>query len=58
LGVRDLSVSIAPSQNRIAIDHLLNSIKEATVRGTGAAGAAGKESPPDAPQATEFKWAE
>ena len=58
LGVRDLSVSIAPSQNRIALDHLLNSIKEATVRGKGAAGAAGKEVPSDAPPATEFKWAE
>ncbi|GFE59428.1 AsmA family protein [Geobacter sp. AOG2] len=54
-GVRDLSVSIAPSQNRIALDHLLNSIKEATVRGKGAAG---KEAPSDAAPATEFKWAE
>jgi hypothetical protein len=58
LGVRDLSVSIAPSQNRIAIDHLLKSVKEATVRGTGTAGAAGGETTPDAPPATEFKWAE
>jgi hypothetical protein len=58
LGVRDLSVSIAPSQNRIAIDHLLNSIKEATVRGTGATSTAGKAPPSDTPSATEFKWAE
>lgn len=58
LGVRDLSVTIAPSQNRIAIDHLLNSIKEATVRGKGAAGAAGKDAPAAAPLETEFKWAE
>lgn len=58
LGVRDLSVSIAPSQNRIAMDHLLNSIKEATVRGKGAAGAAGKDAPSDAPPAPEFKWAD
>lgn len=58
LGVRDLSVTIAPGQNRIAIDHLLNSIKEATVRGKGSAGAAGKDAPVAAPPATEFKWAE
>lgn len=35
VGVRDLSVSIAPEQNRIALDHLLDSIKEAAVRGKG-----------------------
>jgi hypothetical protein len=58
LGVRDLSVSIAPSQNRIAIDHLLNSIKEATVRGKSATGTAGKDAPSDASPATEFKWAD
>lgn len=57
-GVRDLGVTIAPSQNRIAIDHLLNSIKEATVRGKGAAGAASKDEPASTPPATEFKWAE
>jgi hypothetical protein len=57
-GVRDLGVTIAPSQNRIAIDHLLNSIKEATVRGKGAAAPAGKDAPAAAPPATEFKWAE
>lgn len=55
-GVRDLGVTIAPSQNRIAIDHLLNSIKEATVRGKSAAGAAAKGAPSAAPPATEFKW--
>ncbi|HCE68813.1 MAG: hypothetical protein A2X82_12945 [Geobacteraceae bacterium GWC2_55_20] len=58
LGVRDLSVTIAPGQNRIAIDHLLNSIKEATVRGKSSAGGAGKDAPVAAPPATEFKWAE
>ncbi|MDD2735461.1 MAG: AsmA family protein [Desulfuromonadaceae bacterium] len=58
LGVRDLSVSIAPSQNRIAIDHLLKSVKEATVRGTGTAGATGGEATSGAPPTTEFKWAE
>ena len=58
LGVRDLSVSIAPSQNRIALDHLLNSIKDATVRGKSATGATGKDTTPDTPPATEFKWVE
>ncbi|MSN27257.1 MAG: DUF748 domain-containing protein [Geobacter sp.] len=58
LGVRDLSVTIAPSQNRIAIDHLLNSIKEATVRGKSSGGAAGKGAPATAPVETEFKWDE
>lgn len=59
-GVRDLSVTIATSQNRIAIDHLLNSIKEATVRGKDAAGATGKTAPAEAAPApaTEFKWAD
>ncbi|MDA8414583.1 MAG: hypothetical protein M0023_12465, partial [Desulfobacteraceae bacterium] len=57
-GVRDLSVTIAPSQNRIALEHLLGSIKEATVRGTGATGATGKETPAEAPPAAEFKWDE
>lgn len=60
LGIRDLSVTIAPSQNRIAIDHLLNSIKEAAVRGKNAAGTAseGENAPVAAPPATEFKWDE
>jgi hypothetical protein len=41
------------------MDHLLNSIREATVRGKGGAtGAAGKDAPADAPPATEFKWDE
>ena len=57
-GVRDLGVTIAPSQNRIALDHLLNSIKVATVRGKSAASPAGKDAPAAAPPATEFKWAE
>jgi len=57
-GVKDLSVTIATSQNRIAIDHLLNSIKEATVRGKGVDGEAAKEGQPAAPPAAEFKWDE
>jgi hypothetical protein len=55
LGIRDLSVSIAPSQNRIALDHLLNAIKEATVRGKAATGAG---VPVEAPVEPEFKWQE
>jgi hypothetical protein len=51
-GVRDLSVSIAPDQNRIALDHLLNTIKQAAERGKKASG----ETAPAAPQ--EFKWEE
>jgi len=55
LGIRDLSVAIAPSQNRIALDHLLNAIKEATVRGKAATGA---KVPAEAPVEPEFKWQE
>jgi hypothetical protein len=58
LGVKDLNVNIAPTQNRIALDHLLESIKEAAVRG---APASGKEPPAKQPQqepAPEFKWEE
>lgn len=51
-GVRDLSVSIAPSQNRIAIDHLIDAVKQAAVRGKAAAPA------PEAPVEPEFKWQE
>jgi hypothetical protein len=62
-GVRDLSVSIAPSQNRISLEHLLDSIREASVRGAPATGAKPEEAPageapagesPAPPQ--EFKW--
>jgi hypothetical protein len=65
-GVRDLNVSIAPAANRIALDHLLESIKEAAVRGkpsTGAQPAAQPgEQPTGQPAETaptqEFKWGE
>ena len=51
-GVRDLSVSIAPDQNRIALDHLFTTIKQAADRGKDAAGAT-------APPVEEgFKWQE
>ena len=68
-GVRDLNVSIAPAQNRISLQHLLDSIKEAVVRGapttgappaeraTGTPAERPAEAPAEAP-ATEFKWGE
>jgi len=55
-GVRDLNVSIAPSQNRIALDHLIESIKQASVSGKAASGK-GKAPAEEAPPA-EFKWEE
>ncbi len=54
-GVRDLSVTIAPSQNRIALDHLMNSIIQASARGKAAAGGGGTETQSAEP---EFKWQE
>jgi len=53
-GVRDLSVTIAPSQNRIALDHLFNSIKQAATRGKAATG----ENVAEPPAEPEFKWQE
>jgi hypothetical protein len=55
-GVRDLSVSVAPAQNRIALDHLFTAVKQAADRGKAAAGA--DSSPAQAPLETEFKWQE
>jgi hypothetical protein len=55
LGIRDLSVSVAPVQNKINLDHLLTSIREAATRGKAAAGGGGETA---APPATEFKWEE
>ncbi|ABK99421.1 hypothetical protein [Pelobacter propionicus] len=58
-GVRDLSVTIAPSQNRIALDHLFNSIRQAASRGKAAAGTAGtKEEQQPAAAEPEFTWDE
>jgi hypothetical protein len=54
-GVRDLKVTVTETQNRIALDHLLNSISQAVSRGKGGAG---KESPAGAAPAPEFKWNE
>jgi hypothetical protein len=59
-GVRDLSVSIAPTQNRIGLDHLFESIKEASTRGKASTGATGAQPQPAEPAAPsqEFKWGE
>lgn len=51
LGMRDLSVSVAPVQNRIALDHLFTSIRDAAARGKG--GGQGT-----APVQTDLKWLE
>ncbi|HTY21400.1 MAG TPA: hypothetical protein VMC44_07165, partial [Geobacteraceae bacterium] len=52
-GIRDLSVTVAPVQNKISLDHLLASIREAASRGKAATGGGGSE---QSPPATEFKW--
>jgi len=61
-GVKDLNVAIAPTQNRIALDHLLDSIKQAASRGKAATGepapAATPEAAPEAAPTQEFKWGE
>lgn len=58
-GVKDLNVNIAPTQNRIGLTHLMESIKEAAVRGTPATGAPepkkGAAKPEPMP---EFRWEE
>ncbi|GFO58537.1 hypothetical protein GMST_08620 [Geomonas silvestris] len=62
IGVKDLNVSIAPTQNRIALDHLLDSVKQAATRGKAATGepapAGAPEAAPEAAPAPEFKWGE
>ncbi|WP_224983729.1 DUF748 domain-containing protein [Geomonas agri] len=58
-GVKDLNVNIAPTQNRIALDHLLESIKEAAVRGKPATGESPAGAAPAKPEPVpEFKWEE
>ncbi|WP_239026857.1 AsmA family protein [Geomonas oryzisoli] len=58
-GVKDLNVNIAPTQNRIALDHLLESVKEAAVRGKPATGIPSEEKAPAKPEVVpEFKWEE
>jgi len=52
LGMKDLSVSVAPVQNRIALEHLLESIREAAARGK----VKGEGEAP--PVQTDLKWLE
>jgi hypothetical protein len=58
LGIRDLSVTVAPVQNRIGLVHLLSAIKEAAHRGKASAGTPRTPSPTAAPPEGEFKWEE
>lgn len=51
LGMKDLSVTVVPVQNRISLEHLMDSIREAAARGK--AGGAG-----EAPIQTDLKWLE
>jgi hypothetical protein len=55
-GIRDLSVSVVPTQNRISLEHLISSIRTAAKRGKPAR--EGGEAPPEALPQTEFKWLE
>ncbi len=54
LGMKDLSVSVAPVQNMIGLDHLFQTIREAAKRGKPAAGAP----PAEAPVPPDVKWLE
>ncbi|EHP87986.1 hypothetical protein GeomeDRAFT_0948 [Geobacter metallireducens RCH3] len=55
LGMRDLSVTVAPVQNRIAIDHLFSALKEAATRGKAVS--RGDEAPAaEPPVQTDFQW--
>ncbi len=58
-GVKDLSVTVVPVQNRIAVDHLISAIREAAARGKAVKGGElPAETPAEAPPATDFKWEE
>lgn len=52
-GIKDLSVSVAPVQNRIALTHLFGAIKEAATRGKAVAG---EPAPAEKPAEMEFQW--
>lgn len=52
-GIKDLSVSVAPVQNRIALTHLFGAIKEAATRGKAVAG---EPAPAEKPMEMEFQW--
>jgi hypothetical protein len=53
LGIKDLSVSVAPVQNKINLEHLFTTIREAAARGKAATGG---EAP--APASSDFRWEE
>ena len=55
LGMRDLSVAVAPVQNKISLEHLLATIREAASRGKAATRGGGSE---PSPPGMEFKWEE
>ena len=55
-GVRDLNVTVVPTQNRISLEHLISSIRTAAERGKPAK--EGSDGPSDARPQTEFKWLE
>jgi len=53
LGVRDLSVTVVPVQNRISLEHLFGALKEATARGKAAVR---NEGAAESPVETDFQW--
>ena len=55
-GVRDLRVTVVPTQNRISLEHLITSIRTAVRRGKPAKGE--EEPPAEALPQTEFRWLE
>jgi hypothetical protein len=55
LGMKDLSVSVAPVQNKIGLEHLFQVIREAAARGKVTTGGAPA---PEAPPQTDLKWLE
>ena len=54
-GIRDLSVSVAPSSNRITLERLFNAIKQAEASGKAVSS---EKIPAEAPIETQFKWLE
>jgi hypothetical protein len=54
VGMKDLSVSVAAVQNRIALEHLFEAIREAAARGKSGTGQPSQE----APVQTDIQWLE
>ncbi|HKZ17225.1 MAG TPA: hypothetical protein VJ161_07150 [Geobacteraceae bacterium] len=54
IGMKDLNVSVAPVQNRIGLQHLFESIRQAAARGKPAAG----QPPVETPVEPDLKWLE